>query len=133
MNANVIFVIFFGISVFSFQNIFSQLRHPWELLMHTQNGPDEITFHIISTSAYVWEPHQSTINYTCLTTENKYVDPEDMTMPGNYSGDGHGWNSANWPYNQSPFLGRGFYKITVEGKSATLKVDCYGTILNTLA
>ncbi len=48
-------------------------------------------------------------------------------MPGNYTGANYGWNSDNWPYNQSPFLGRGFYKITVEGKNATLEVDCYGT------
>jgi len=51
-------------------------------------------------------------------------------MAGVDTSDNNGWNSDNWPYNQSPFLGRGFYRITVEGKSATLKVDCYGTDFN---
>lgn len=49
-------------------------------------------------------------------------------MPGNDStGSDHGWNSDNHPPNQGPFLGRGYYLISVEGKSATLEVDCYGT------
>jgi len=115
------------ISLMSFQKIYPQLRHPWELVMRTENGPEEITFHINSTSTYIWKPHRSYINYTYLTTDSKYVDPDDITMPGNYNGDDFGWNSDDYPDNRGPFLGRGFYKITVEGKSATLKVDCYGT------
>lgn len=117
--------------IFSFlmllQNVYSQIRHPYELRLTTENGPDEITFHITSTSQFVWEHHFHNINYTYLTTETRFVNPDDITMPGNHNQGDYGWNSDKKPSNQDPFVGRGFYKITVEGKNAKLKVDCYGT------
>ena len=80
---------------------------------------------MISTSSKVWKPTQSFVYSSYLTTDKKYVDPGDTTISGNYvSG---GWNSDNYPYNQGPFLGRGYYRISVLGKSATLDVGCYGT------
>ncbi len=127
MKIKLFFTITLIISLLSVQKSLSQLRHPWELVMKTRNGSRSITFHINSTSAKVWEPHRSYINYTYLTTESKYVNPDDITMAGTDTSDNNGWNSDNYPSNEDPFLGRGVYKITVEGKNAELNVDCYGT------
>jgi|GEM_PF-6680982 len=81
--------------------------------MFTENGPEWITFQIVSTSGKVWEAHYHEIDTSLLTNDWKYIDPGDVTMPGNFqSGSGwYGWNSDNIPDKDGPFLGRGTYQI----------------------
>ena len=90
-----------------------------------------ITFEIISISDHVWKCHRSYIDTTSLTTEKKYVDPIDITMPGSYSLFDYGWSTDSFPRSDSltPILGRGFYRITAPSANGfdTLIVDCYGT------
>jgi len=105
---------------------YSQPRTGWEIFMHTVNGPSTITFNITSTSSYVWKSHRTGVESTYLTSLIKYVDPDDITMPGNYTANNYGWDSDAYP-DHDYVIGRGYYEISVLGKSATLIVDCYGT------
>ncbi len=57
MKVKVIFILIIVISFLFFQKVYSQFRHPWELVMNTENGPATITFRINSTSPCIWEPH----------------------------------------------------------------------------
>lgn len=80
------------------------LSHTRELIMNTVNGSSDITFAIVATSSQVWEPHGVDEHSTYLTNNPNYVDPDDMTIPGNYQKGDCGWNSDNHPANEGPFL-----------------------------
>ena len=56
----VIFVLLLPFSI-TYSQEPSQILHVKELIMNTLNGPSEITFHIVSASAKVWEPTSSSV------------------------------------------------------------------------
>ena len=130
MKKKAIFIVIFLLSLsfsVSYSQEPSQTLHVKELIMNTVNGPSEITFDIVSTSAKVWQPQRSGNPSAYLTNDKKYVDPENITLPGNYSKGDKGWDTDGYYPGQQHVLGRGYYRISVWGKSATLNVDCYGT------
>ncbi len=125
-----IFIVIFLLSL-SFSITYSQepsqALHVKELIINTVNGPSEITFNIVSTSAKIWEPTRSYVHSTYLTTDKKYVDPENLTLLYDDSKDSKGLDTDGYYPGQEHVLGRGYYRMSVWGKSATLNVDCYGT------
>ena len=123
-------LLFIGLifSILLISEVYTQTpRGEWEIFMRTKKGPATITFYINSFSSKVWEAHTSDIDSTYLTTLTKYVNPDDITMPGNDSlTNSYGWDSDDWP-GCGYEIGRGYYEVRVSGKSAELIVDCYGT------
>ena len=130
MKKKAIFMVIFLLSLpfsITYSQEPSQALHVLEIIMNTANGPSEITFNIVSTSATVWEPTRSDVHSTYLTTDKKYVDPENLTLPYDDSKDSKGWDTDGYYPGQEHVLGRGYYRMSVWGKSATLNVNCYGT------
>jgi len=102
-----------------------------ELMLWTENGKasDSFTFEMTSTSSIIWESHRTGHYFVHITTDPKYVDPGDITLPG-YSHGNDGWNSDKYPTEDpeyGPLLGRGYYQLKVAQTGKTLVVDCYGT------
>lgn len=103
--------------------LLSQERHELELIINTKNtNGATVVFHLDKyySNYLVWDPD----GY--ITTEEKIVDPDDVTITGDTSGTDFGWD-GNCSSQYSPWMGRiASYRLWVQGKSASLEVDCYG-------
>lgn len=124
------FISFVTLSILSFVSLNAQERliSP-ELVIRTQDGNGNYTFEMTSTSSVVWEAKRSGDDSLYITTATKYVNPGDITIPGDGSEANKGWNSDTYPSEDprwGPLLGRGDYNIHVAGTNDNLTVNCYG-------
>lgn len=115
---------------FQTAQIFAQSYQPLhliELSVETENADGHtVIFHLdkYSPNYIVWTPE----GY--ITYDRRIINPDDVKIEGNYSYPDRGWdaNCTNFQNNPLPWMGRTrYYKLWVDEKSASVKVDCYGT------
>ncbi len=134
MKAGFVFLIIFLFVLARVYQVFPDLEGHPELIIKTKNGPTSVTFSTELVSSHAWAASWLSYPQNYLTTESKYTDPDDLTMPGVYSGNDMGFNTDIQPNENEfrPVLGRGIYEMSVGGKDERVyfTIDCYGSTFN---